>query len=406
MAGSVENRHASERILAFAGFTLTLVWVSVRFFKQLGVPAVLLYVACAGVALYLLILRYRLRIVSLLSSRRAHLVAAAVCILLLALSIPLHSLINRNALKISGYSYGNTDVDDAITVALDTFLDGEYPYRARTWANSRISPMPGALLLALPFHLMGDAAIQNVFWFYLLFLAAAYLMRDARYALVFWLLALALSPKIFEGQICQGSDHLANATYVALGALLLIELSRKHSDWLPRIACAAFCGITMSSRMNFLVLLPLVFSSLIRISGWRTAGLLMACAGCGFVVVTAPFYFYEPASFSPLHILSPVSRGPLLVRTLFSLNALLAGLIALLLAVKSDNSRPAVFLRNCFLVQLWLVACQLVLVLSQPGAAGTWMFVQYGFFFFPFGFLSFSAALHRWLQVDAPSKNR
>jgi len=43
-------------------------------------------------------------------------------------------------------------------------FDGKYPYYETSFLGNPISPMPGALLIALPFYVLGWTALQNIVW--------------------------------------------------------------------------------------------------------------------------------------------------------------------------------------------------------------------------------------------------
>ena len=59
---------------------------------------------------------------------------------------------------------GGSDSDDALNLATRALLHGEYPYRIRTYLGSPATYLPGSLLLAVPFVLLGNAAYQDLFW--------------------------------------------------------------------------------------------------------------------------------------------------------------------------------------------------------------------------------------------------
>jgi hypothetical protein len=125
----------------------------------------------------------------------------------------------------------------------------------------------------------------------------------------------------------------------------------------------------------------------------------MCYALLSFSMVTGPFYVYAPDSFSPLHIASVITGTSPLIGFLSSIAILLAGGCSILLAMRPDNDNAMIVLRNCFVLQLWVVVSQLVFAaINGDGALRIWMFVQYGFFVFPFGFLFFGTRLCRSMK--------
>lgn len=389
MVASQNAKPRAERDFAALGFAFTSIIVSVRFFKQFGVLGILAYGAVGGFLMYLLA-RYATRpVAERIPRKSAAAIALVIALAVGVVAVPLHELINRNALRIPGFAYGNTDIDDALIVGLDALLRGEHPYSVRTWAQSPLTPMPGALLLALPFHLVGAVVLQNVFWLYILFLALGRLAHERRYALVVWAAALILSPKVLEEQVLQGADYAVNATYIAIATLLLIQAARRRARWPIQAIAAAAVGIAFSSRLNFLLLAPLVLSALVRLSGWKRALGLAGLAAAAFAAITAPFYFTSPGPFAPFHTLGRLAHATPLLTMLGWLAVAGTGVITLWLAIRTDNSDVQTYLQNGFIAQLALVATQTALTLPGHNAVLTWMYVQYSFFFFPFGFLYF-----------------
>src|SRR5260370_38096939 len=54
--------------------------------------------------------------------------------------------------------------DDGLNLGVNELLNGRHPYSVRTYLDNPISPLPGAILLAIPFVLVGSSAYQNLFW--------------------------------------------------------------------------------------------------------------------------------------------------------------------------------------------------------------------------------------------------
>ncbi len=374
-------RSRADFSVAALGFTSTILIVSVRFFKQLGALGIFAYVTIGGILIYLL-LRYGMRpVAERITPRAATAIALAAAVLIGAVAVPLHDLVNRNVLHIPGFSYGNTDIDDALMVGLNALLHGEHPYSVRTWASSPLTPMPGALLIALPFHLLGSVVLQNAFWLYILFLTLGYLANDRRYALFLWAVALTLSPKVLEEQMIQGADYMVNATYVAMATLLLLRATRRRATWASQALAAAAVGVAFSSRLNFLVLAPLVLSGLVRLLGWKKALEIAGVAVAAFAAITAPFYFTSPGFFAPFHTFGKLTHSTPLLTALGWLGALAVGVLAVWLGLRTDNADTNVYLRNCFVVLFALVAIESALTLPGHDAVLTWMYVQYSFFF-------------------------
>ena len=63
-----------------------------------------------------------------------------------------------------GTTRGGTDRDDALIILVRECLAGHYPYYSTTPGGNPLTPMPGAGLLAAPFVITGQIALQNLFW--------------------------------------------------------------------------------------------------------------------------------------------------------------------------------------------------------------------------------------------------
>lgn len=85
-----------------------------------------------------------------------------------------------------------SDRDDALNVAIAAMFRGEYPYAQTTYLGNPITPLPGALLLAIPFWSLGNAALQAVAW--LAVWSAALLAVRRTWLTVLAIAASALSP--------------------------------------------------------------------------------------------------------------------------------------------------------------------------------------------------------------------
>src|SRR5829696_1085139 len=200
----------------------------------------------------------------------------------------------------SGIVGPGSDRDEALNIASTELLRGHYPYYQETYFGNAISPMPGALLLAIPFVLIGNSAYQNLFWLFVFFLFTISYLNDRRSALLLLWTIIALSPVVLQ-EFVTGGDYLANSLYVMLAIVWLVRavLRSDFGGW-ETLVPAVFLGIALSSRANFATLLPLIFSALVAVSGWKTAAKCVAVTCVTSAAITLPFYIYDPQGFSPL----------------------------------------------------------------------------------------------------------
>jgi hypothetical protein len=260
---------------------------------------VLLYVIVA-MPLIALALRYLAPRLGQRMTRRGIEVAVAVVVLglLAAGFLVLFPLAN------SGKFGGGSDNDEALNVGISALLRGEFPYYFRTYLGAPLTPMPGELLFAAPFYALGNGAYQNLLWIavYGLFLAQA--AGRLGLGMVLLLGMLIASPELLREYVT-GGDLGSNTIFVLTFVFLLIAtVGRRKTSAVLRVAIAVILGIALSSRPNWMFLMPLVCGALAGATRWRTALLYTGLAVASAAAITLPFYLYDPSGFAPLHVAS------------------------------------------------------------------------------------------------------
>jgi hypothetical protein len=265
-----------------------------------------------------------------------------------------------------------SDADDALNIAVHELLQGRYPYYARTYLGNLNHDMPGAILLASPFVLLGTSALQNLWWLLVFLLILRRELGNDFAALRWFLLPLTFSPVIIH-QLVTGTDHVTNALYVTSGLWWLAHAKDKS---VPAIAW----GISLSSRGNFLFLVPLAFGWLARQNGWKAAlyVLMVTCSICAFV--TLPFYLYDPSGFSALEAANRLTRFDEIIPHVAWIIGTGMAVLSLVLAWRFTPTYPSLW-RNCALVQAFPV---IVGFLLDPDLS----FLSYSSFFLCFGVLA------------------
>lgn len=355
-------RRRLKQIATSAALWLCLVLPSAFVVKKfLGTTGLAIYVIFAALVVALLpCLKFQV------SERNARVLAIftfAALILIFAIVYPAANTHQPHA---------GSDADDAINTGALALLHGHYPYYLRTYLNNLIHPLPGSFLIAVPFVLIGTSALQNLFWLGMLFLVLRKELGETFAALRWFLVMLVLSPIVIH-QLATGTEHISNAIYVML---TLWWLLRARNRYLP----ASLWGITLSSRANFLFLIPVVFGWLGKRYGWKKS---MKCIGLTcvtFAVITLPFYFYDPRAFAPLDAADRLTRFENLLPHATWLIAGGMALLSVALGFVPMKSRASLWL-GCALVQAFPV-----IVGSLLG--GGLSYLSYGAFFLPFGILA------------------
>lgn len=193
----------------------------------------------------------------------------------------------------------SSDRDDGLNIAVSRMVGGEYPYYESHPNAGPLSVFPGAILLATPFVLLGNSAYQNLAWIAVFLWLTSRLYGRRGEVLLLGAAIFGLCPALLY-EFVSGGDLLANGIYVAVALWWFTAAWADRAGIAPRLLSAAFLGIALASRPNFLLLLPLAGAAL-----WRWNGLRHAMAGCALAVMAAatltlPFYLAAPGRFTPL----------------------------------------------------------------------------------------------------------
>jgi hypothetical protein len=263
-----------------------------------------------------------------------------------------------------------SDDDEAHDLGVAALLRGESPYEQRTYLNNQLHQMPGAFLLAVPFAIAGTSAVQNLFWLAAFFVVVAKETRDPRLVLALLWIILLGSAEV-SAHLITGTGYSANAISVLLG---LHFLARRPGSSLA----AAFWGITLASRANFLLLLPVAFGWVRQISGWSWALRAVAVAAGVVAVLALPFFLADPQQFGPITaLLDRVFRFDEMFANTGVVLLAAAVILAAMVAV-----RPMIhsgLLRRCAIVLAFPVAVGTILASIQQGAV-SFDYLSYGLF--------------------------
>jgi hypothetical protein len=210
----------------------------------------------------------------------------------------------------SGVLGPGSDRDDALNVAIRALLHGSYPYYAETYLGNPPTPGPGALLLALPFYVIGTSGLQNLFWVpFFLYYSCSFYLRDPLIASGYFVAFVLGSPGSLQDFVT-GGDYLVNAMYVGIAIDLVV---RAHEPPLSRVESwmtYGFFGIAISSRVIYGLAVPVLAGYV-----WQQSGLRASLAFLGIVLamvlaLNGPFYIYDPGHFGPLLVTAKLAAVP------------------------------------------------------------------------------------------------
>lgn len=341
----------SRRLILVFAFAVFLLVPScdtfLKYFGAKGVAAYLLF----GFLFLLAADRFVLPVLlNKLTEKQADVLAALTFAALTAFVLVVYPLANSGRLGAGG------DADDALVTGVGELFAGRYPYYPATYLGNPISPMPGAMLLSAPFVLIRLVALQNVFWLAAFFLAARHFLKSGVRALLLLWTILIFSPTVFQN-LATGADYTANTIYVLLAMWLMLEtISDESAPAWKKILPGVLLGVALSSRSNFILLTPLLFSALLQNAGLKAAIKYCGVAGAVFLLVTVPFYLYDPTSFTPLAVqaskLVKIEDVLPFARVVVPLAAVA---LAAALSFQKMKTDGAVLFRNCAVVQIFVL---------------------------------------------------
>ncbi|WP_394830184.1 hypothetical protein LVJ94_27120 [Pendulispora rubella] len=237
------------------------------------------------------------------SDRRVHQCVATVLLVLTVLVLVVHPMLELWTAKHDG---AGSDRDEALEQAALALVRSGRPYEIVLSTGHPISPLPGELILALPFVLVGASGLQNIAWLGLYYATLSVTLSSSWPAALGLFGMLLLAPGVVH-EIVTAGDLLASSVAIATGCMWLVLQARRPSSLGRVFALGALFGVMLSSRFTYLLIVPLVFATLVRIRGMRTAWLVSAGMAIGFIAVTAPFLPWASGTFGPSHIFEKVN---------------------------------------------------------------------------------------------------
>lgn len=373
------------------GLWFSLALPSVAVFKKAGGAWALAYFVFspAGVWAVTGIFKAAQRRVAVLWVLRG--VAILCTLLAVALFFVIHPVIDEAGIQIGLVQIGASDTDDAIDIGVSALLNGSNPYRNTTFLGNPLTPLPGAFLLATPFYLLQNSALQNLFWIGLFaFLFAKDTKRPGSASTMLILLLLG-SPCVLY-RIVQGGDYFSNNIYILVA--LLAMWRAKPESLISWISAALFAGIAYASRPNFLFLGPMMLIFLSRKTSWLHSLRGHAVAGMVFCLLVLPFWLTDPAHFSPLHLAGKVEFGGFgpLLKWLVPLTGLL---LSVWFGRRGDVTDDYALFRYAFCIQALMVFVVMLFASVYTGRLRWDEEPVLGFLFLFFGVYGYGVPLFR-----------
>jgi hypothetical protein len=225
--------------------------------------------------------------------------AGALAVLLFAI---LHPLAH------SGLLGPGSDREDGLNVALHALVRLHDPYSTTSFLGHQLNPMPGSLILALPFYLIGNSAFQNLFWVPVFLWRAQKWFGTTSAALWCGLIFIVGCPASLRDFVT-GGDYLINALYVVIAMDLAYVAMHDERRWY-RYAAAIFLSVAIASRPNYLAAVPVLAGTVFQSGGWRRMVEFLVLVGLGYVVLNGPLYYHGLSQLPILQVANKMSDIP------------------------------------------------------------------------------------------------
>jgi hypothetical protein len=301
-----------------------------------------------------------------------------------------------------------SDADDALVTAATELLAGRYPYTLSTYLGNLISPMPGSVILAIPFVAAGAIYLQNVLWIAVFLAVLSRIEKSTASAVGLVWAMLAFSPTLLQN-VVTGADYASNSIYIVVSMwIMLSTIPAAAKPLWTKVLPAILLGIALSSRSTFILVMPLFLAVLVQRAGWSKAIGYLSISGIAFLVVTLPFWIVNPSGFAPFTVQSEKLK---FVEEILPFAGVIvpavAGLMACLLAFQDMKTDTAKFFRNCAIVQIVVLFVTSALYTVKLGQLD--FFLQqsgYGMFTLFFGATAFWMYLNKTDSLGSAVDNR
>jgi len=218
-----------------------------------------------------------------------------------------------------------SDKDDGIILAATAILNLEHPYLEPSYYGNPHSAGMGIILIYLPFVYLNLYPFGAIFFSAYAILKIHKFTNDSYYAAVF---STLLFSSIFNIEtLIQGTDlFLVGCGLVILCIDLIKNMDSKNI--LKFLWPAVLCGLLASSRINFLIIIPII-SLYIFIYSKKISIIFGVLATLVAILPSLYVYLLDPQAFAPLHL---IEKGNYLLKGNLRIFAILMSILAFLLS--------------------------------------------------------------------------
>jgi hypothetical protein len=264
-----------------------------------------------------------------------------------------------------------SDQDDCVILGASRLLELKHPYLETSYFGNPCSPGTGMLLLYAPFVLLNVYPFGAIVGAILTILVIRQFTSSVYLASIFTSL---LFGSLFQLEmLVVGSDLFLIGCGLTIACLKISEATSAR-DFKAMIWLGILVGLLSSTRVNFLVLIPVM--SVYVYLHFKSAALVFFAISFSVATIPSAFiYLYNPAVFTPLHLLSKgsfiMAGGLEEIGVVFSIVAFIAGAF---FVNKSIKNIPSAVLLSILPMLLVLSFGDL---LKRNGDFGVWEGANY-----------------------------
>ena len=192
-----------------------------------------------------------------------------------------------------------SDQDDCVILGATFLSKFQHPYSQVTYFGNPCSQGLGMLILYIPFVIIGIYPLGAIASTFLSIWCVRNFTKEKYRTFIF---SVILITSLFWFELLSvGSDLILLGSGIVIIVYNLINLI-KTRNVIGLIFLAIFAGLIASTRINFLIISPLL--SLFIFNHWKKGTLIFLLISASIAIIPSTFiYFSDPQQFMPLHLL-------------------------------------------------------------------------------------------------------
>ena len=192
-----------------------------------------------------------------------------------------------------------SDQDDCVILGVNFLSRLTNPYSQYSYGGNPCSTGLGIIILYFPFVISGFYQLGSISSVILSIFSINIFTKEKYRALIFSF--ILLSSLIFLELMIVGSDLI----FIGSGIVFItyyMNVLLKTRNISKLVFLSIFAGLIASSRINFLILIPLL--TLFIFSNWKKGAFIFLTVSLSIAIIPSAFiYFSDPQQFMPLHLL-------------------------------------------------------------------------------------------------------